>query len=86
MQKAVIGENKEYWEGAVQQEKEGGMGGEARNKQGLMCLYYFNLWSRVQCKQHRSTDHHFNHSQINACTVSAVAIRHFITFEPIKGK
>lgn len=43
MQRQVMGENEGYWEGAMQREWEGGMGGEARNKQGLMCLYYSNL-------------------------------------------
>lgn len=61
-------------------------GGEVWNKQGLMCLYYSNLCGQVQCKQHGSTDHHFNHSEINSCSVSAFGIGLFINFESIKGK
>lgn len=87
MQRKVMGEIQS--QGAVQQqeeEEERDTGWEVGNKQGLMCLYYSNLWGRVQCKQHGSTDHHFNHSQINACTVSTFAIRHFIKFESVKYK
>lgn len=48
-----------------------GRGGEEQAKAYALTVYYSNLWDQVQHKQHWRTDHHFNHSQISAATVSS---------------
>lgn len=48
-----------------------GRGGEEQARAYALTVYYSNLWGQVQHKQGWRTDHHFNHSQITAATVSS---------------
>lgn len=78
-ERGVSLEGREWRRRVLMRERQG-------NRPGLMRLYYFNLWSLLQCKQHESTGRHFNHIQVNGCPVPDFAIRLLIKCESIRSK